>query len=133
MKLTDVQKTGTEDVYNEIRLILETARSRAYTAVNSAMVRAYWEIGNAITKEEQKGKNRAEYGERMILNLSEKLTNEFGKGFTDRNLRNMRAFYLTFPNWHAVRTELSWTHYRLLLGVEDKNAREFYLTETANN
>lgn len=129
----NVQKSGTESVYNEIRTILEAARFRAYTAVNSAMVHAYWEIGKVITEEEQKGKNRAEYGEKIILRLSEKLKKEYGTGFTDRNLRNMRGFYIAFPIWHAVRTELSWTHYRLLLAVEDKNARDFYLHEAANS
>jgi hypothetical protein len=106
-ELENVKKSGTESAYKEIKAILETARLRAYTAVNSAMVQAYWEIGKVITQEEQKGKNRAGYGEQIIVKLSEKLKKEYGAGFTDRNLRNMRAFFIVFPNWHAVRTELS--------------------------
>jgi len=124
------QKSDTERIYREIRTVLENARTYAYTAVNSAMVHAYWEIGKIITEEEQKGKNRAEYGERIILKLSEKLRSEYGTGFTDRNLRNMRAFYIDFPNWHAVRAELSWTHYRLLVAVENKTPSGVELTYT---
>ncbi|MBU0591163.1 DUF1016 family protein [Candidatus Micrarchaeota archaeon] len=129
----DVQKSGTENAYKEIRAILENARSRAYVAVNSTMVRAYWEIGRVIVGEEQKGKIRAEYGKRLIDSVSIKLSKEFGAGFNERNLWHMRNFYLKFKKVNALRTELSWIHYRLLLSIDDKNALEFYLTETANN
>ncbi|VVC01356.1 Uncharacterised protein [uncultured archaeon] len=115
--------------YSSIREILQNARSQAFYAVNSAMVKAYWEIGRVIVEEEQKGEGRADYGTRLIDALSRRLRLEFGSGFTDRNLRNMRQFYITFPKWHAVRAELTWTHYRLLLRQESEYARSFYLEE----
>jgi predicted nuclease of restriction endonuclease-like (RecB) superfamily len=92
------------------------------------MVTAYWEIGRTIV-EAQEGKDRAEYGSALLKYLSENLTREFGKGYDERNLRNMRAFYLAFPIRNALRTELSWTHYRLLLKVENDVSRQFYLDE----
>ncbi|MFH2106995.1 MAG: DUF1016 N-terminal domain-containing protein [Candidatus Micrarchaeota archaeon] len=129
----DIQKSGTESVYKEIRAILENARSRAYTAVNSAMVHAYWGIGQVLVEEEQKGKTRAEYGRQLIESVSSRLSKEFGAGFNERNIWHMRNFYLRFKKLNALRTELSWTHYRLLLAVEDQNAMEFYLNEASNN
>lgn len=114
--------------YDEIKAILESARNQVYTAANSAMVQAYWNIGKSIS--EQQGKSeRAEYGKQLIQELSKQLTRDFGKGFTASNLRNMRQFYLTFPNCYALRSTLSWTHYRLLMRVENEQARNFYLEE----
>jgi predicted nuclease of restriction endonuclease-like (RecB) superfamily len=121
------------DFYKSVKKVLEAARSNVYRAVNFAMVEAYWNIGRLIVEEEQRGKKRAEYGKYLIKELSGKLTKDFGKGFTERNVRNMRAFYLTFPIWHAVRAELTWTHYRLLLSVENKKARDFYLNEAVDS
>ena len=114
--------------YQTIRSTIINARGRAYTAVNFEMVVAYWEIGQAIV-EAQQGKERAEYGAALLKYLAENLTKEFGKGYDERNLRNMRAFYNAFPIRNALRTELSWTHYRLLLKVENKDTRQFYLAE----
>jgi len=116
-----------------IHQILETARSNAYRAVNFAMVKAYWEIGRIIVEEEQKGEKRAEYGKQLINELSYRLTQEYGRGFTKTNLFYMKQFHLTFPKFHALRGELTWTHYRLLLRVEKENARQFYLNETINS
>ena len=92
------------------------------------MVEAYWQIGKSIV-EEQNGEERAEYGTGLLKELSNQMTRDFGKGFTVANLKNMRQFYLTFPNSYALRSELSWTHYRLLMRVENENAREFYMQE----
>ena len=92
------------------------------------MVEAYWNIGKSIV-EQQDGYEKAEYGSRLIAELSKQMIVDFGKGFTLTNLKYMRQFYLTFPNSHALRDELSWTHYRLLMRVENKNAREFYIEE----
>ena len=122
-----------EAVYQSVAEILEKARSTAYRAVNAAMVQAYWEIGCIIVEEEQKGKKRADYGKAILVELSRKLTCEFGKGFDERNLRFIRQFYLTFPIRNALRSELTWTHYRLLLKVESEPARSFYEIETVNN
>lgn len=114
--------------YEQIRSILETARNQAYSVANSAMVQAYWSIGKSIV--EQQGKSeRAEYGRQLLQELSKQLTHDFGKGFTASNLRNMRQFYLTFPNCYALRSNLSWTHYRMLMRVENEKARNFYLEE----
>jgi len=118
--------------YERIRAILSDARARAYRAINTAMVAAYWEIGRAIVEQEQQGQQRAEYGQALLEELSSRLKSEFGKGFDPSNLAKMRAFYLFYPILDAVRPELSWTHYRLLLRVEKPEARAFYETEAVN-
>ncbi len=84
-----------------------------------------------IIEDEQRGETRAEYGKAVLKNLSEQLTQQFGKGFTVRNLRNMRDFYSKFPKRHALRTELSWTHYRTLLRIDDEAARNWYMMNEA--
>ena len=122
-----------DDTYYSIREILENARSTAYKTVNFVMVQAYWNIGRVIVEDEQKGKERADYGNYLLKNLSEKLIKDYGKGFDESNLRNIRKFYLTFPICDALRHELSWTHYRLLLRVEKDDARSFYMIESINN
>jgi predicted nuclease of restriction endonuclease-like (RecB) superfamily len=119
-----------ENLYSEIRVLIETARESIVKSVNWAMVITHWEIGRRIVEEEQYGKERAVYGNFLIANLSAQLTQEFGKGFDARELRKMRQFYLTFPIRDSLRPELSWTHYRLLLRVDDSEARAFYLTES---
>lgn len=119
-----------EATYTTIRSTVIAAQNRVYAAVNSAMVQAYWEIGEQIFK--ACGENdRAGYGKNLLQFLSDRLTAEFGKGYTAANLRNMRQFYTMFPNRYALRSELSWAHYRLLMRVQDQTAREFYLKETA--
>ncbi len=115
--------------YERIRTILAEARSRAYQAINSAMVVAYWEIGQTIVEGEQEGKQRAEYGRQLLVGLSQRLTAEFGRGFDRTNLQQMRNFYVAYPNCDALRRELSWTHYRILLRVEKPDARRFYENE----
>lgn len=180
-KATHASLAGTADpLYREICSVLEQARAGAYRAVNAAMVQAYWHIGRLIVEHEQGGRHRAGYGEALLVDLSQRLTADFGRGFDARNLRYMRQFYLTFPapltdtssKWNAVRSksgkrdaarlvsgpadkrnavraesaihraprdespaireELSWTHYRLLLGVEDAAARAWYMNEAAD-
>lgn len=119
-----------ETLYSNIRQVIEEARNTVYRAANFAMVQAYWHIGKLIVEEEQNGKQRAEYGEEIVIQLSKQLTLEFGKGFTETNLKYMRQFYNTYKKSHALRDELSWTHYRLLLRVERNDAREFYMKES---
>ncbi len=119
-----------EMLYNNIKHIIEETRNTVYRAANFAMVQAYWHIGKLIVEEEQNGKGRAEYGAEVIKQLSEKLTYEYGKGFTETNLKYMRQFYSSFEKSHALRGELSWTHYRLLLKVEKEEARTFYIQES---
>ena len=116
--------------YSQIKEILSCARAKVYSVANFAMVEAYWEIGRTIV-EKQGGNATAEYGTNLIEDLSKQMTADFGKGFTATNLKYMRQFYLTFPNRHALRDQLSWTHYRLIMKVEDKKARQFYLDECA--
>ena len=117
-----------KQIYGQIKEILIAARAKAYFAVNFAMVEAYWLIGKQIV-EAQAGNERAEYGTQLLKYLSEQLTHDFGKGFEERELRKIRQFYLTFPIRDAVRPELGWTHYRLVLRVSDVNARNFYVEE----
>ena len=117
-----------QNFYEGIKNILTTARNKVYQTANFAMVEAYWNIGKSII-EEQGGNEKAEYGTGLLKELSKQMTQDFGKGFTVANLKNMRQFYLTFPNGYALRSELSWTHYRLLMRVENENAREFYMQE----
>ncbi len=118
-------------LYSDVRTILEAARASAYRAVNFAMVTAYWEVGRRIVEEEQGGEARAEFGKGVLEELSEKLTADFGKGFGENNLRYMRLFYQAFPIRHALRDELSWTHYRLLSKEEKEAARTYYMNEAA--
>ncbi|NQZ06880.1 MAG: DUF1016 domain-containing protein [Algicola sp.] len=113
----------------QIRKVLTQARHQLQQTVNDAMVQCYWQIGQLLVNEEQQGRERVEYGKQQLQQVSEKLTVEFGKGFTVRNLRNMRAFYLAFPIRHAVRAELTWTHYRTLIRVENQQARDWYMLE----
>lgn len=121
-----------EKFYNEIKNILNMARNKVYKTANFAMVEAYWNIGKSII-EEQGGNEKAEYGTGLLKELSKQMTQDFGKGFTVTNLKYMRQFYLMFPNGHALRDELSWTHYRLLIKVENDNAREFYMQEAVKS
>ncbi len=120
------------DLYRQIRDVLTQARARAWQAVNFEMVACYWEIGRLIVEEEQRGETRADYGKQLIREISKRLSKEFGKGFDKSNLWNMKAFYLAYKKVDALRRELSWTHYRLLLRVEKPDARSFYEIETIN-
>jgi predicted nuclease of restriction endonuclease-like (RecB) superfamily len=134
---------------SEIKEILYLARQKAYSAVNSAMVEAYWLIGKRIVEQEQEGEKRAAYGMKILENLSNELTSEFGKGFSERTLREYRQFYITFPEfisiqrtafaesdsniWQTVFAKLHWSHFQRVLKVVDSDARMFYLNEAAKN
>ena len=117
------------EFYNNIKEVLEQARKRVYRNVQSEIVHAYWQIGKMIV-EKQGGDQRASYGYKIIKELSTKLTKDYGKGYTERNLRAMRQLYLVYPKWHTVCAELSWSHYRLIISLNDENARNFYIKET---
>ncbi|RLA06041.1 MAG: DUF1016 domain-containing protein [Gammaproteobacteria bacterium] len=118
--------------HNDIKQILQLARTKAYTAVNTAMVEAYWCIGKRIVEQEQQGKKRAEYGKKILKTLSKALNSEFGKGFDERELRRMRQFYICFPIRGTLCPELSWSHYRLLIRITNEQARLYYLKEAAS-
>lgn len=118
-----------EDIYSEIKETLLQSRDHAYTAVNFAIVQAYWQIGRIIVEHEQNGSLRAEYGKAVLQEISEKLQQEFGGGFSVRNLQQMKKFYVLFPNTNALRSQLTWTHYRALLRVENDDVRNWYMEE----
>ena len=119
-------------VFEEIRDLINSSRNRVYSAVNTEMLNLYWNIGKIIM-EIQQGDERATYGDAVLEKLSEKLTNEFGKGFSARNLRTMRKFYIIYPIWKTVSAKLSWSHYLELIKIEEKPKRNFYLKETINS
>ncbi len=150
---SDRKVSTVNSLYREIRAVLEDARHSAYRAVNFAMVRAYWQIGYLIVEHEQAGQVRAEYGKAVLRGLSDRLTQEFGRGYSVQALRNMRQFYRTFSKRSALRSEslqttqlasrqrfdeyailrseLTWTHYKMLVRVENPDARQWYMNEAA--
>ncbi len=129
MKKKNVATNSIEKLYIEIKHIIEEGKSNTYRAVNFAMVQTYWNVGKLIIENEQSGKQKAEYGDALLEELSVRLTKEFGKSFSSRNLRHIRQFYRVFPKWNAVRSELTWTHYRMLIKIEREDAKAFYMQE----
>ena len=121
------------NIIHEIKSLIFDARQSAIRSVNHHRTHMYWHIGERIFNEEQQGKDRADYGNYLIKYLSEQLQPEFGSGFSVRQLERYRQFYRAFPIASTLRTQLSWSHYRLLLPVEDNDKREYYLAETAKN
>jgi predicted nuclease of restriction endonuclease-like (RecB) superfamily len=117
----------------EINAIIDDARSLAARAIDHQRVIMYWNIGKRIIEEEQHGRDRATYGERLIPYLSEQLVPKFGNSFSARNLNYFRQFYRLFPIVNALRSQLAWTHYRLLLGIETEGKKEFYIEEAVKN
>jgi predicted nuclease of restriction endonuclease-like (RecB) superfamily len=117
-------------IYQSVKEIILLSRQRVYRIANSALLETYWQIGKIIINEEQNGLSKADYGKATLKNLAQQLRLEFGKGFDERNLNNMRAFYQAFPIWNALRTELSWTHYRLLSRLDSEQKRNYYTTES---
>ena len=135
-ELEILKASNTGDIFKDVQNIIEQTRNYAYQAVNVAMVQRNWLLGKRIADEELQGENRAEYGKEIIKRLADYLTNLYGKGFTKSNLYQFFQFYKFFPEiFHAVSGKsqiLSWTHYRNLLRVTDKNARDWYLNESIN-
>lgn len=121
-----------DNLYADIRVILAAARKRTYFAINFTMVESYWTIGQTIVEHEQRGEARAAYGKGVLKEVAARLTTEFGKGFDERELRKMRQFYLTFQNRDTLRPELTWSHYRRLISVENEQARQWYMNEAAD-
>lgn len=122
---------GFSPLLGTLRQLIADSRQQVLRAVDVVQVQTYWHIGRHIVEFEQGGAQRAAYGRGLLVRLGQALTAEFGRGFEERNLRNMRAFYASFPNWNALRSELSWTHYRLLLRVDSAEARQWYVQEAA--
>ena len=122
-------------LFNDIKTIVHSAKNRVYQTINMTMTQTYWDIGRRIIEEEQGGETRAKYGKALIKNLSLELTQEFGKGFSDRNIENMRLFYLTFSKSETVSAEfkLSWSHYIFLTRIKNQDERNFYEIESIQN
>ena len=116
-----------DNLFAEIRETILKARTFAYKSSNAILLKMYWEIGRIIVENEQDGQAKAEYGKATLKNLSTQLTFEFGKGFDESNLRNIRRFYLSFQKRDALRPELSWTHYRIISRVENEQHRIQYI------
>ncbi len=127
--MKNIETPEHETLFAAIAEVLSTARQSAYRSVNNLMVQAYWHVGRLIVEHEQSGKLKAEHGSGLLRRLSERLTTEFGKGYDYSNLRHFRDFYITFSNCDALRRNLGWTHYRILLRVENARARAFYEDE----
>ena len=125
------QEDELEPLLSDLRRLVAEARHRALRAVDVIQVQTYWQVGRHLVEFEQDGSHRAAYGKRLLPAVADRLTAEFGKGFDERNLRHMRAFYQAFPIWNALRTELSWTHYRILSRVQSEEARVWYMSEAA--
>ena len=119
-------------VFNDIKELVINSRNKVYQTVNTEMLNLYWNIGKIIM-EIQHGDERASYGDTVLLKLSKKLTDEFGKGFSIINLRRMRKFYCLFKIRSTVLNELSWSHYLELIKIDDEIKRNFYIKETINS
>ncbi|MBE0433330.1 DUF1016 domain-containing protein, partial [candidate division WOR-3 bacterium] len=141
-----IVKDDYSTLLKRVSLLIEEARKKTVRQINTIITQTHWEIGRLIIREEQKGKKRAGYGEELIKRLSRDLIKRFGKGFTASNLWNMRQFYQTYTKLYAsgreakqneklyaLRRELSWTHFRILMRIENERARQFYELEAARN
>jgi predicted nuclease of restriction endonuclease-like (RecB) superfamily len=126
----DIQK---EIIYQTIKEIILHARQRVFRAANSTLLETYWLIGQTIVEDEQNGNFKAEYGKATLKNLARQLTIDFGKGYDESNLRNMRTFYKAFPIRDTLRHELSWSHYRMISRLDTAQKREYYIHEVLTN
>ncbi|WP_148467981.1 YhcG family protein [Alistipes sp.] len=122
-----------EQFISDIRTIILSARESAIRSVDTVRVQMYWKLGERIFIEEQKGQDRAEYGAYLLQNIATEIEKEFGSGFSVRQLERARQFYRTYPIASAVRSQLNWYQYRLLIQIDDKDKREYYELEAANN
>ncbi len=122
-----------DSLFQSVKELIIQSREKMFRVANSTLLLTYWQIGKLIVEDEQKGKERAEYGKYTLKNLSKRLTLEFGKGFDESNLRNMRSLYQAFPICDALRHELSWTHYRLLIRLDNENKISYYINESIQN
>ncbi|SHG68868.1 YhcG family protein [Chryseobacterium sp. OV279] len=122
-----------DSLFQSVKEIIRQSREKVFRIANSTLLLTYWQIGKLIVEDEQQGKERAEYGKQTLKNLSKRLSLEFGKGFDESNLRNMRSFYQAFPNCDALRHELSWTHYRLVIRLDHTDKMNYYINEAIQN
>ncbi len=129
MNESDIIDNPASFLYGQIRQVLLEAQSGVSRAVNTAMVHAYFEIGRLIVEDEQHGEVRAEYGKETLAQLSKRLAAEFGRGFSRQNLQNMKQFFLGFQNCQTLSGKLSWSHYSLIMRIDNEQARDFYVKE----
>ncbi|SMO92369.1 Protein of unknown function [Chryseobacterium rhizoplanae] len=122
-----------DSLFQSVKEIIRQSREKVFRIANSTLLLTYWQIGKLIVEDEQQGKERAEYGKYTLKKLSQKLTLEFGKGFDYTNLSNMRKFYKVFPIVDALRQQLSWTHYRLLIKLDNSDKMNYYINESVQN
>ncbi len=122
-----------QNLIQEIKSLIAKAKQGAIRSVDHHRTVMYWHIGERIFNEEQQGKDRADYGNYLIKYLSKQLQPEYGSGFSVRQLERYRQFYRTFPIASTLRTQLSWSHYKLLLGFDNEDKREYYIAETSKN
>ena len=132
MNKTIIKDDEVNKLYGEIKNLIEQSKNKVFKTVNTEMINLYWSIGKMIV-EKQDGNSRAKYGDYLIDNLSNKLTNEFGKGFSTRNLKRMRKLYLYYPKRTTLLSQLTWSHYLELIKISDENKRNFYMHECINS
>ena len=128
----EISINNTDDLINNIKHVIETARNSITIKINNELLMAYWEIGKEIVEFEQKGEDRAKYGKQLIKNISKELTKELGKGFSVSNIQFMRRLYIKYQKQQTLSVKLNWSHYCELLLIEDDNERSFYEKETLN-
>lgn len=131
--MSNMTELHIDALYSEVRKIIESSRANAVRSVDFCRVQMYWQLGKRIVDEEQKGKERADYGAYILQNLAKRLEPEFGSGFSYRQLKFCRQFYRTYPIGNALRSQLNWTQYRLLIQIPDPDKREYYELESVNN
>ena len=129
MKPAKNSVAAVDGLYRSVRKVIEEGRKVVSIAANAVLVQQNWSIGKLIVEDEQKGRRKADYGKKTLEALSVRLSLEYGSGYTLTNLKYMRQFYLAFPIGHALRDELGWTHYRILMREDDPIAREWYMNE----
>ncbi len=130
--MTLSSKNEYSTLIDSIGSLLEHGRKQAFQAVNQILIQTYWQIGKRIVEYEQNGRLKAEYGSALLDNLSNDLKLRYGKGFSRRNILDMRRFYLSYPKWQTVSAELSWSHYVELLSIDDALERSFYEKQCVN-
>ena len=134
-EICEVDAIEEQQLYEDIRMILQQAREQTYSNASEIMTYAYWNVGRRIVEQEQLGEKKARYGSNLIKNLSIKLSDEFGTGFSVANLRNCRQFYLTFPKdsyGFSMAGKVTWSHLRDIMRISNEEERNFYLNEVAN-
>ena len=128
-----VLETLDKNIISEIKQIMTIARENVARHINNELLLAYWQIGKTIVEYEQNGNVKAKYGEKLIIGLSKRLTQELGKGFSRSNIKKMRALFIKYQKSQTLSGDLSWSHYCELLSISDDSARSFYEKEATNS